>query len=194
MSEEYPLAPREEGGIARVQGTPEPKRAGVVSHQEASRFNLFVMWLRRVLWPFGKVSGELGRRYAEARVAKEENEAKRLVEEAAELVARGEFEHAQAGRVREATAREFNMRLKEIYDLPEEARWLAFGKLLADHPEIREQLDRLMDLIRRLRAMRGLAMEPAVEGERACAEAGEAAGQTGQTDADEEPGQLPEGL
>jgi len=119
-------------------------------------------WWRRFwrrLWPRLKENSELGEAYLGAKVAQEQNTARKLAEEAAEIAARREREDRTS---KLDDAAKFNALVDDIFaddGLPQEIKALKLTNLVADHPELEAQFERVKGMLERLRLTKGLRVE-----------------------------------
>jgi len=114
------------------------------------------------IFPWLKRGRNLGVAYTNAKFAREENEAQKLVAEAAEIAARTDI-------MRQQEAREFNALVNDIFadnGLPWTAKKLKFSKLIENNPEIIKQMEKVNYLIEKLAMEKelniGISREPNV--------------------------------
>jgi len=136
-----------EATIVKVEG--RPKSLQRLAEQTLwGRFKAFVFpWLRR--------SKDLGEAYAEAKIAREENEARKIAEQAAEIAARKDV-------TRQKEVQTFNAIIDDIfaYDtLPPGAKALKLAKLMEKNPQVAKQLEKVKDIIENLALKKGLNLE-----------------------------------
>ena len=168
----WPPEQRDDHAIVKFEGRPnEPTHSG-----EKSRWAKF----KRLIWPFAKRGGEwakygagLGTAFAEAEVAKKENEAAKLAAEAADTAAAADLKRAEKVKV-------VNDEIERIFtdpDVPNEAKTLQLANLLQDNPELAQQVERVGELINQLRLKRNVHVElkalPAAERVTQAKEAGQ---------------------
>jgi hypothetical protein len=136
-----------EATIIKVEGTPNlPEQP-----EERTRWECFKSWL----FPHMRKSKELAQAYTEAKVAKEENEARKKAEEAAEIAARKDL-------IRQQEASEFNALIDDIFaedGMPAGAKALKLAKLMEKNPQIVAQLDEVKGIIEELALKKGLNIE-----------------------------------
>jgi len=136
-----------EATIVKVEGRPNlPEQP-----EERTRWECFKSWL----FPHMRKSKELAQAYTEAKVAKEENEALKIAEEAAEIAARKDLTKQQE-------ASEFNKLIDDIFaddGLLPGVKALKMAKLMEKNPKIATQLDKVKDIIEKLALKKGLNIE-----------------------------------
>jgi hypothetical protein len=136
-----------EATIVKVEGTPNlPEQP-----EERPRWECFKSWL----FPHMRKSKELAQAYTEAKVAKEENEARKIAEEAAEIAARKDLTMQQE-------ASEFNALIDDIFaddGMPIGAKALKLAKLMEKNPQIVAQLDEVKGIMEELALKKGLNIE-----------------------------------
>ena len=136
-----------EATIVKVEGRPNfPKHP-----KEQTRWESFKLFLFRRL----RKSKELAEAYTEAKVAKEQNEARKIAEEAGEIAARKD-------RTRQQEASEFNAIIDDIFSddsLPAGAKMLKLAKLMEKNPQLASQLRKVKEIIEELGLKTGLSIE-----------------------------------
>ena len=118
---------------------------GEISHREYTR------WVRFKSWIFSHLrkTEYLAELYAEAKVAKEENEAWKTAEEAADIDARKDLK-----RLKEL--QRFNAIVDDIFandGIPPEAKVLKLAKLFEIDPEVLTQIDKVKNVIKKIDSM-----------------------------------------
>ncbi len=133
------------GAIVKSEGRPlEPDRPGEVSRWSHFKRRL----LARLKW-----GGGLSEAYADARVAKERNEAQKLAEEAAKIAAQTDAERQEA-------YRRFAENVDELFTgSPDDAEALKLMKLLEANPGLKEQAEKVQALLGWLRDHRETRVE-----------------------------------
>ncbi len=160
MSEEYRDSTDQEG-IARIEGVPERDEEGKLSRRELITFDKFTELVREKL---AKGVG-LAEAYAGARVAQEENKAKKTAAEAAEIAARkrqiDDERRSQKEKAGQETVQHFIENVDRILELPPEGQGIALAKLVAKNPDIEKQLDKITATLGKLHLLKGTALTPA---------------------------------
>ena len=133
--------------IVRYEGRPnEADRPA-----EKTRWQRFCAFMRLK----SKKTGELGEAFADAEVAKKENEAAKIAAEAAEVATRADLNRMQV-----VTA--VNDEIQRIFtneNLSPEAAMMQLNVLAKEHPEILEQFQKLEKLTAELRLRRGVQLQ-----------------------------------
>jgi len=140
-----------ESAIVRVDGGPNhPDRPG-----ESGLFERFRHFIR----PWLRKGSDLSEAYAEAKVAKEQNEARKTVEEAAEIAARCDVERQRA-------VKEFNANVDDIFaddGLPEAGKALKLAKLIAANPDLAQQWGKVRTILDSLHLTKGVSIQAVTE-------------------------------
>lgn len=145
----------EGNGIVRIEGVPKSDEEGKISRRELLSFKAICDLLGRKL----EEGGQLGECYLRAKVAQEENAAKKTAEEAAEIAARRDEISANADVKRQESVSKFVDNIKSIADLPLPQQILGLAKLMEENPEVELQLQKIDSLLKVLRLTRGLVLE-----------------------------------
>lgn len=122
------------------------------------------LWSRFKRWLFPHIykTEKLATEYAEAKVQKEKSSARKIAEEAADIAAKKDTERAKKALLDQEEVLKFNSAVDDIFGddgLPEEAKVLKFAKLMEKNPRVIEQLDRVKEVIERLRLTRGVSID-----------------------------------
>ncbi len=140
--------------LVKVDGRPnEPQKPS-----EKGRWKLFTEWFVTYL----KKCEELMEAYAEAKIEKEKSQARKTTEEAAEIAARKDTEIARKRLMDQEEILKFNTVIDDIFKddgLPSVAKALKFAKLLKENPEVVAQLNKVKEVIKKLRLTRGVNIE-----------------------------------
>lgn len=144
--------------IAKVEGAPR-KSDGPVSRRDMLSFHGLAALLSRKLLE----GGELAEEYLRSKVAQESNAAAKTAAEAAELSSRKEENEAKADLTRQQAVGSFVENLKNISELDPVAQTLAVAKLIVENPELNEQLERIDDILTKLRLTKGVIIQTANE-------------------------------
>jgi hypothetical protein len=136
-----------EATIVKAEGRPNnPEKP-----KEQTRWQRFKTWI----FPYWKESKELAKTYSQAEVAKKENEARKLMEEAAEIAARKDL-------TQQKEVKQFNDIIDDIFaddGLLPGAKALKLAKLMEKNPQVAAQLEKVKDIIEKLALKKGLNME-----------------------------------
>lgn len=118
---------------------------------EEKRWRQFRAWM----FPHLKKSEKLAEAYAEAKVEKEKSQARKVMEEAAEIAAKSEL-------ARQKALKEFGAMVDDVFaddKIPETVRALKLAKLIEKNPEVAAQLEKVKEIIEKLASTRGLSVE-----------------------------------
>lgn len=149
MSEEH----RDDHAIVRVTGKPR-QTDKVVSRRDLVNFHA----LANLVGKKFQQGGELAEEYIRARVAQETNAAAQAAAEAAEIASRKEENEARANLTRQQAVSQFVDNLGKIQELSPVAQAAAVCKLIADNPELSQQLDAITEVADRLQLTRGVVI------------------------------------
>lgn len=129
----------------------------IVDRRSASYINNGSFWYRfkAFVCPWLRQSEDLVEAYAKAKVEREENEARKIAEEAAEIAARKDV-------TRQKEVKTFNAIIDDIFKddtLPMGAKALKLAKLIENNPQVAKQLENVTDIIEKLALKKGLNIE-----------------------------------
>ena len=138
----------QKNAVLKFSGTPnEPE-----SPKEKSRWKNFL----KIIWPWAREGGrllskgkKLTEKYYEAEVSKKQNEAEKIAEEAANIAADTDLKNQQKVKL-------VNEEISRIFsdgDLPDVAKQLQLANLMAENPEIAEQMSKIEDMVLRMRTI-----------------------------------------
>lgn len=147
-------------GIVRVRATPQVDEQRGLAKDTASRWDGFKSWLGPVL----KVGESLAKRFARARVSKENNQAKRIAAEACEIAARTELLQAQVRIAKQDELSKNIDNLDAMSKLPPAQQVFAMAKMIEQDPAILEQVEKVQSLLGELSLVKGLSISPLPDG------------------------------
>lgn len=143
-----------EGTIVRAEGKPNSPGQPI----EQSKWLHFKSWLSTRF----KKGESLATQYASAKSAREENESKKTVQEAAEIAARKDSEIQRKKILDQEEVIAFCTAVNDIFaddGLAPEAKDLKFAKLMEKNPQIMAQLDKVKEVKEKLAFTRGFNLE-----------------------------------
>lgn len=144
--------------IVKVEGAPKS------TNEPLTRRDLLnFQAVREIIGQKLREGGELAEEYVRSRVAQETNAAAKSAAEAAELAAQKEEKEANADLTRQQAVEKFIENLESISKLESNAQVLAITKLILENPELSEQLERIEEVVSRLKLVHGTLIGPADE-------------------------------
>jgi hypothetical protein len=122
------------------------------------------LWERFKCWssPRLKRIEELADAYADVKVQRETNRARKTMEEAGEIAARRDIEIQKKRILDQQEIHEFSKAVNEIFTndgIPAEGKALKFAKLIEKNPQIVEQWDKVKYVMEQLSLTRGCKVE-----------------------------------
>ena len=140
--------------IVKVQGVPRHSEQPISRRDVLSFQGLAALLGRKLL-----EGGALAEEYARSKVSQETNAAAKTAAEAAELSSRKEENEAKADLTRQQAVGTFVENLKNIAHLDPAAQTLAIAKLVMENPELNAQLERIDEVLTKLKLVQGVVIQ-----------------------------------